>query len=100
MSTTETEERLTALEARIALLERLLEATPDLPEACRQHECDYYAHYLRLGPAELSHASYHEVEQQHSAVLEKIEAWYNQNQNTRKNPWENHAERLERRLRA
>jgi len=33
-------------------------------DKCATEECDYYTHYLRYGPAALSHAAYHKAVQE------------------------------------
>ena len=33
-------------------------------DPCERQECDYYTHYLRYGPAAMSHAAYHKAVQE------------------------------------
>jgi hypothetical protein len=33
-------------------------------DKCQKEECDYYTHYLRYGPAAMSHAAYHKAVQE------------------------------------
>lgn len=60
-----TSEQITTLEARIAVLEKLLDVDATdatMPADCQARECDYYNGYLAYGPAELTHVGYHSAE--------------------------------------
>jgi hypothetical protein len=52
------------------LLQRILIAVspagegPDAPMGCQAKICAYYCHYLRHGPAEMSHTAYHDTERE------------------------------------
>lgn len=63
MTTTMTDqERIAALEARVAALEALLVGQASQSEECRAKTCGYFTHYLAYGPPGLVHEGYHAAE--------------------------------------
>lgn len=77
------EERIEALENRIAALEQ---ANPEalLPEECRKRQCSYFQHYLAYGPAELTHEGFHAAEKECEKVQQRAMAWMNDHRNDNK----------------
>lgn len=43
---------------------------------CRRGRCTYYNHYLRCGPAELTHPGYHAAEQECRAWQQRLSEWW------------------------
>ena len=62
---------------KVRAYEEVLELLTKL-SPCEREECDYFKHYLALGPADLTHGGYHMAAAACERFQLKAEKWYDE----------------------